>query len=261
MKNAFSGRLWPLFLFVTLLTSSLFADSPGVLYPEWGTTLDGKAVYYSVLIVAGSEIKTADVGSMITFGGAELEIAPNSTLVVGDPFIASCGTIVIRRGTAQISDGKSTVTLTLGDPDHSSFYCDNTLPDAPSAVRSAHERLASKQFRRSGNTPIAASTGGPLIYSEVMNWSYWTVTGAMLSSSLVSVDLTHKCLEVDACTFLPDAFHRRRVMYGAGLPAVTGISYLSYYLKSKHYPWWFVPAAVVTAGNIVISVHAAHYSH
>jgi len=261
MKNVLCGRFWPLLVFVMLLTTSLFADSSGVLYPGLGTTLNGKGVYSSVLIIAGSEIRTASVASTITFGGVELELAPNSTLVIGDPFIASCGTIVIRGGTAQISDGKTTATLTVGEESRSSPYCGAALPDAPSAVQSAPALLINKQFIRSGGTPVAATGGLMIVAPGVLNWSYWTVTGAMLSSSLVSANLTRKCLEANACTFLPDTFHRPGVMYGAGLPAVAGISYLSYYLKRKHYSWWFVPGALVTAGNIVISTHAAHYSH
>jgi hypothetical protein len=50
-------------------------------------------------------------------------------------------------------------------------------------------------------------------------------------------------------------------MYGAGLPVAAGVAYFTYYLKSKGDRWWFVPAAVVIGGNLVVSVHAAHYSH
>jgi hypothetical protein len=50
-------------------------------------------------------------------------------------------------------------------------------------------------------------------------------------------------------------------MYGAGLPAAAGVSYLSYYLKKKGDRWWFLPEALVTVSDVVLSVHAAHYSH
>lgn len=261
MKSKLCGRSWSLLVFVMLLSGSLFADSSATLYPGWGTTLNGKAVYYSVLIATGYQIQTADEGSTITFDGAELEIAPNSTLVIGDPFILSCGTIVIRSGTAQISDGSTTASFAVGETAHSaSPYCDDKLPDAPSAVRAALDLSGARQFRHLDGARVAA-THGPYTDTRVLDWSYWTMNGAMFTSSLVSVDLTHKCLEADACTFLPDLFHRRRVMYGGGLPAIAAVSYLGYYLKNKHHSWWFVPAALITAGNVVISTHAAHYSH
>lgn len=266
MKSKLCGRSWSLLVFVMLLLSgSLFADSSATLYPGWGTTLNGKAVYFSVLIATGYQIQTADEGSTITFDGAALEIAPNSILVVGTPFVLTCGTIIIRSGAADISDGSRVASFTDGDkvhagPPHCYDPRYDPLPDAPSAVQRADFLRDAGQFKRSGGTPVAA-TGGLYINAGVMNWSYWTVNAAMLTSSLVSVDLTHKCLEADACTLLPDVFRRRRVMYGGGLPAIAAVSYLGYYLKNKHHSWWFVPAALITAGNVVISTHAAHYSH
>ena len=89
--------------------------------------------------------------------------------------------------------------------------------------------------------------------------TYWVLQDAMLSSSIVAIELTHRCLEAGACRFVPDPFHRRAVMYGAGLPAVAGISYFSYYLKKEHHRWWFVPEALVVTGEIVVAVHAARY--
>jgi hypothetical protein len=60
---------------------------------------------------------------------------------------------------------------------------------------------------------------------------------------------------------VPDAFHRRLAMAGVGMPVVAGVSYLTYRLKEKNFRWWYLPAALVTSGNIIVSVHAARYSH
>ena len=263
MKCVLRGYSWCLLAIMMLFSGSAFAHSSAVLYPGWGTTLNGYPVYFSVLIAAGSRIQTGNDPSKISFGGAELDMAPNSTLVIGDPFVLSCGTIAIRLGEAEIDDGQTTAGFAVGESVHSAITpCgSDILPDAPSAAKSKRDLPAAMQFRRSSGAAPVAATGGLFLDFHVTNWPFWTVNGAMLSSSLVSVSLTHKCLEAGACTFLPDIFHRRRVMYGAGLPAVAGVSYLGYYLKSKHYAWWFVPAALVTAGDIVISTHAAHYSH
>jgi hypothetical protein len=263
MKNAFGRRLWQLLMIMMLLSGSALAGSEGVLYPGWGTTLNGTPVYFSVLLRTGYQVQTASEVSRLSFGEVYMDIAPHSILVVGDPFVLSCGAILIRSGTAEVSDGQKTASFAIGESVHSATMpCGgDILPDAPSAVKSKQDLPGTMQFGRiSGAVPVAA-TGGLYFDYRVANWPFWTMNGAMLGSSLVSVSLTHRCLEAGACTLLPDAFHRRMVMYGAGLPAVAVVSYLGYYLKSEHHRWWFVPAALVTAGNVVISTHAAHYSH
>jgi hypothetical protein len=244
-----------------LVSGAATADFPAVLYPGWGTTLDGKQLYYSVLLAAGFEIQTADAASKIDFGGAELDMAPYSTLVIGNPFVLRCGTIVIRSGAAEISDEKSTSSFKTGESAYSALpNCGDLLPDAPSAVRKDQNVPAARSFRHNVGTAPAMTGPGLYIDAKVANWSYWAVNGAMLSSSLVSANLAQKCFSAQACTFVPDALRSRKAMYGAGLPATVAVSYFSYYLKSKSYRLWFVPAALVIGGNVLISAHAAHYS-
>ena len=266
MKCTFESRLWQLLVIMMLLTGSLFAESSAtILYPGQGTTLNGKAVYLSAVLVAGDQVQTATATGKIAAAGMELDMAPDTTVVIGEPLVLNCGEVVVRSGTAEISDGKSTASLAAGESAHAaSPYCRATLPDAPSAVRSEQNPPSPPASRRlSRSTGAAPAATGSILYvdSKVADWSYWTVNGAMLSSSLISVHLTQECLHSGACSFVPNAFHSRAAMYGAGLPAAAGVSYFSYYLKRKGYRWWFVPAAVVTAGNIAVSTHAAHYSH
>jgi hypothetical protein len=261
MKSALCGRSWLLPAFVILLTGSLFANSSETLYPGWGTSLNGKAVYFSVLIKAGDQVQTIGVSSKISFGSVDLEMAPNSILVVGTPFALSCGTVVVELGTAEISDGTTVASFAVGEVAHSaSPYCGNPLPDAPSTVRSQQEDAKERSSRKVAHSAQPSATGGMVFTDfEATHWPFM-VSSTMLSSSIVAAQLTHKCLEAGACTFVPEAFHRRLVMLGVGLPVEAGVSYFTYYFKKKGYRWWFVPAALVTVGDVVVSVHAAHYS-
>jgi hypothetical protein len=221
-------------------------------------------VYFSVLLREAYQVQTHAEASTITFGGAELDLAPNSTLVVGDPFVLSCGTIVVRAGAAEISNGEKSASFAVGESVHSNTpQCSDSLPDAPSAVQSDQPTESNGWSKHKSSGAPAAAAGASVLYfdAKVANWPYWVVNGAMVSSSLFAIDLTHKCLAAGACSFVPDAFRRRRVMFEAGLPAVVAVSYLSYYLKDRHLRWWFVPAAVVVTGNIIVSAHAAHYDH
>lgn len=261
MKNVYGRRWWHLLLFTMLLSGTLFADSSGILYPGWGTTLNGKPIYFSVRITAGDQIQTANESSMITFGGAELEITPNSTMVIGHSLVLGCGTIIIRFGKADVSDGKSIAALAAGEMLHSApAGCGATLADAPSAVRSGQDLQSARKWRHK-NTAPAAATGGLFGDLRLENWTYWTVNGAMFGSSLAAAEFTHTCLLAGACSSVPDTFHSRVTMFEVGVPAMVGVSYLDFYLKKKGYRWWFVPPALVTIGNVIVATHAARYSH
>jgi hypothetical protein len=248
---------------VMSLSGSLFAATSGVLYPGWGTTLNGKPVYFSVRIVAGDRIQTSHNPSMITFAGEELEMGTDSFLVLGDSSLLECGTIVVRVGKAGIIDGHSFPALAAKELLHSvSPSCGESLPDAPSAIRNEQD-FPSFNKTQTHHSTVPAATGPFYSYLDfsVASPSFWGVNGLMFGSSIVSAQLTQNCLRAGACTDVPRPLRSSAAMYGAGLPAAAGVSYFTYYLKSKGYRWWFVPAAVVIGGNIVVSTHAAHYSH
>jgi hypothetical protein len=238
MKKACGSRSWQLLVIIMLLTGSLFAaSSAAILYSGQNTTVNCKPVYVSALFAVDDQVRTVAARGKMRATGMELDLAPGTSVVVGEPLFPNSGSVVDRPATVAIRDGKSTASLGAGQSLDAPFTSrGDALPDAPSAVRSEREKRSP-------------------------NWSYWTVNGLMLGSSVVSAELTQRCLYSGACDWVPDALHSRGAMYGAGLPAASGVSYLSYYLKKKGYRWWFVPAALVTAGNIVASTHAAHYSH
>jgi hypothetical protein len=264
MKNTLVVRSRHLVVLVILSAGSLFADSSSMtLYPGWGTTLNDKAVYFSVLLQPGYRVQTERVMSKMTVGAAELDISPNTTVVLGEPISLICGTLTVRSGTVEISDGKTSTSITPGQSVHSKT-CGNALPDAPSAVRiveDARYQQAAGRFKRAPLSAQLAGTRGTYIDPEVANWSYWTVNGVMLGSSVAAVELTQKCITAGNCGAIPSVFRRRIAMYGVGLPAEVGVSYFGYYLKRNGKRWWFVPEAAVIAGDLVVATHAAHYSH
>jgi hypothetical protein len=85
---------------------------------------------------------------------------------------------------------------------------------------------------------------------------YWALTSAMYSASIADAELTHHCLQQKTCAFLPNALYNRAALYGIGIPADIGIMYLTYCMKGKHSPIWYVPSAFVTAANIYVGAHS-----
>lgn len=230
-----------------------------VIYPGQGTTINGKPVYVSARLSAGDRVQTTTTSSKITVGSVELDMAPDTTVTIREPLILNCGTVFVRSGSIAISAD----TFTAGRSAEASASCNDALPDSPGAVRSEQDlrsTSAARRLRRISGAPATATGIGLHLDSQVRDWSYLTVNGAMLTSSIVSAKLTQDCLHSGRCDFVPDAFRSQAAMYGAGVPAAVGVAYLGYYLKKKGYRWWFVPAALVAAGNTVASAHAAHYS-
>jgi hypothetical protein len=137
-----------------------------------------------------------------------------------------------------------TTVAVAGDPNLA-------LPDAPSpAPKSA------------GSNPWAAvrpTAQGKQIMA--MDKEFALVNGLMFGSSIANVELTTRCLENGACTMVPSGLRSRKRLYAVSLPADVGITALGYYLKRSGHRWWFVPAALVTAGNAIYAVHAAKYMH
>jgi hypothetical protein len=240
----------------TVDTSYLRKDV--VIYPGQGTTINGKPVYVSALLSAGDRVQTTTTSSKITVGSVEVDISPDTTVTIREPLILNCGTVFVRSGSIAISAD----TFTAGRSAEASASCKDTLPDSPGAVRSEQDLRSTSAARRRRTSGAPATAGGIGLHldSQVRDWSYLTVNGAMLTSSIISAKLTQDCLHSGKCDFVPDAFRSWAAMYGAGVPAAVGVAYLGYYLKKKGYRWWFVPAALVTAGNTVVSAHAAHYS-
>ena len=120
------------------------------------------------------------------------------------------------------------------------------LPDAPSA-----------QQRRTSAPPSAI---GPIGQGDVvMDQHFMLVNGLMFTSSIANVELTTRCFNSGACSALPGPLRSRGALYSLGLPIDLGVTVLGYHLKRSGHRWWFVPAAAVTAGNVVYGIHAARH--
>jgi len=124
---------------------------------------------------------------------------------------------------------------------------DTPLPDAPNP---------NPEPRRAPPSAVRPTPGGTQV---PMDKEFLITTGVLFGSSIANVELTHRCLENGACSLVPRALVRRRALYGVGLPADAGITVLGYYLKRSGRRWWFVPAAIVTAGNTIYGIHAAQH--
>jgi hypothetical protein len=118
------------------------------------------------------------------------------------------------------------------------------LPYAPSAV-----------------SQPAPSVIAPISVPVTRDKYFMLANGLMFSSSIANVELTSRCFSGGACAALPGPFRSRGALYGVGLPVDLAVAVMSYRLKRSEHRWWFVPAAAVTAGNIIYSVHAIHYTH
>lgn len=119
------------------------------------------------------------------------------------------------------------------------------LPEAPSASR------------KSSSAPAAAAA--PITGPEAHDKEFMLVNGLMFSSSITTVELTTRCFRGGACTAVPGPLRSRGALYGMGLPVDVAVTVLGYRLKRSGHRWWFVPAAALTVGNVIYSVHAAHY--
>jgi len=140
---------------------------------------------------------------------------------------------------AQTSAPATTVAV-AGDPSA-------PLPDAP----------APSTDRR---PPVAATGRRPVVEGErVIDREFIIGNSVMLGSTIANVELTVRCLHDGACRAVPSDLHGHKRLYAAALPANLGMGVLGYYLKRGGHPWWFVPAALVTAGNVVYGIHAAQH--
>ena len=138
---------------------------------------------------------------------------------------------------------------------------ESELPDAPSATQpetSTAEPAASPVVKREASRGAApAAMGGPFgVDGRIADRNYLVLTGAMFSASVFDAEMTMHCLQQKTCKYLPPSLRSRTALYGIGIPADLGISYLTYYMKKKHSRIWFVPAACVTAANLYVGVHA-----
>ena len=142
---------------------------------------------------------------------------------------------------------------------------ESRLPDAPSATKAdaaAGETAPSPAIKRESQGAPVAAQGGPLwIDRSVADRNYFIVTGTMFAASVVNAELTIHCLKQHpSCNDIPPSLKSRGAIYGIGLSADLGVTYLTYTLKRKHNHVWYVPAACITAANLFFGYRAYHWS-
>lgn len=127
-----------------------------------------------------------------------------------------------------------------------------SLPDAPSAVaaRQAAEEPAQPAPAR---TPLSPAT-------RSIDPGFLAANAALLGSTIANAEMIAECRPT-SCQAIPDAIRSRAALYGIGIPASLGISYMSYRLRRGGTRLWILPVALLTAGNIVYAVHASQFSH
>lgn len=121
------------------------------------------------------------------------------------------------------------------------------LPDAPSVALGAFPPSNATAMSTSYVTPSAGRK--PLVDPAVADGSYWGSTFALVSSTIVNVEITARCSEEHTCLTWIANGPSRIDLYAYTLPTDAALSYLSYKLKSKT-RFWMLPDALFTAANL-----------
>ena len=127
----------------------------------------------------------------------------------------------------------------------------SSLPDAPSTI--AQQQAAPEPSQPSRPSPVAPA-------KPPLDTVFWVANGFLLGSTIANAEFIAEC-RPSACQLVPDAIRSRPALYGIGIPASLGISYISYRLRRSGTRWWVAPVALFTAGNIVYAWHASQFSH
>jgi hypothetical protein len=182
--------------------------------------------------------------------------------------LAMCGTSV---AAAQISAAQASSpiaanfdkqdapsALSSGNPSASEsgtvLTASSSLPDAPSAI----SELQAAQEPSQPSPPSRRSPAAPA--KPPLDTAFWLANGALLGSTIANAEFIAEC-RPSACQLVPDAIRSRPALYGIGIPASLGITYISYRLRRSGTRWWIAPVALFTAGNIVYAWHASQFSH
>jgi hypothetical protein len=129
-----------------------------------------------------------------------------------------------------------------------------SLPDAPSAltpqVPAQEQAIPAKRPAVDLNAPPAMNSplGGP----------FWISNTLLMASTVANIEMIMGC-RASSCQMVPDSIRNRGALYGIGIPASLGVSYISYKLKRAGTRWWILPVAVFTAGNVFYAAHAAQW--
>jgi hypothetical protein len=127
----------------------------------------------------------------------------------------------------------------------------SSLPDAPSAI--AEQQAAEETSQTPRTSPLSPT-------KPSLDPVFLVANGFLLGSTIANAEMIAQC-RPSACQAVPDAIRSRPALYGIGIPASLGVSYISYRLRRSGTKLWILPVALFTAGNIVYAAHAAQFSH
>jgi hypothetical protein len=133
----------------------------------------------------------------------------------------------------------------------------NALPDAPSAV-SQDSAQQGPAVASAVEQPAPAKLKAPA--NQTVGTTFLISNGLLLGSTILNVEMISRC-RPSACQAVPDAIRNRGDLYGIGIPSSLAVSYISYRLKKSGTRMWFLPVAVLTAGNVIYAAHAAQNSN
>jgi hypothetical protein len=126
------------------------------------------------------------------------------------------------------------------------------LPDAPSVAVGSFPAAASMNVASSSS----ASTSGalpaakkPWIDPTVADAPYWGATFALVSTTIVNVEMTARCSEQHLCLTYFASGASRLDLYAYTLPVDAAVSYLTYKMKKKN-RLWILPDALISAANL-----------
>jgi hypothetical protein len=121
------------------------------------------------------------------------------------------------------------------------------LPDAPSAA--AGNFAPAKFESRPVMTGASAAAIAPRINPDVLDAAYWTTTSALVSTTVVNVELTTRCAEQRTCLTSIAPGSTRVKLYAYTLPTDALLSYATYKLKART-RWWPLSDLIFTAANV-----------
>ncbi len=154
-----------------------------------------------------------------------------------------------------LASGVQLSAQTTSQPAASSPEQAPATPTAPAPAQA--ETAAPSDAPASASTPLpdapAARTETAHSGRKVLDWSYWTVNGALIGATVADAQALTDCTN---CTYVPSTFHRPGLLYGAGLPADVIVMYIGYDLKKHGHRWWPAPAVALTVLNAYLAYHS-----
>ena len=184
---------------------------------------------------------------------AEIEV--NSSALAGSPATQS--------GVSPSSGRDWRGTLEFADVSHvmvaqsapSGPLPGSTLPDAP-VPAPARTRLDSPPESVGGEQPQPAIRN-----ADRVDFAYWAVETVSVASFVAAAEVTQRCFGAGGCTVIPTPLQSRAAIYSVGLPATTGVAYLSHLMKKHGSRWWYVPSTMFISANVIMAIHAARVAH